>query len=58
MDEHEHAQLLGLGPEWVELRVGQLITGDIAANRNAPQALFPHTFLKLCGGKLWELQCG
>jgi hypothetical protein len=30
MHENQHAQLLGFGPEGVELAIGQLITVDMA----------------------------
>jgi taurine dioxygenase len=33
MNEHEHTQLLGPGPEWVEPRIADLLARDIAAGR-------------------------
>jgi hypothetical protein len=56
MDEHEHAKLLGLGPEGMELRVGQLLAVDAAADGGAAQAVLPDALLELLGGEVGMLQ--
>src|SRR5437762_12560316 len=37
MDEDEHAELLGLGPERVEHRIGKFVAGDARADGGATQ---------------------
>ena len=56
MDEHHHAQFLGLGPERVELGVADLVAGDIAADRRPAQAVLLDAFLELLGGEIGKLQ--
>src|SRR5438445_328456 len=56
VDEHQHAQLLGLGPERVEPRVGQILAGDAAAHAGAEQAVLPAAFLELLRGEVRVLQ--
>ena len=50
------AQLLGLGPERVELRIGDLLAGDVAADRRAAQPSFLTPCLELLGGQIRILQ--
>src|SRR5207244_8447175 len=47
MHEDQHAELLGLGPERVELGVGELQALDAAADRGAAQAELLHDVLEL-----------
>src|SRR5262249_45079822 len=39
VDEHEHAELLDSGPEWIERRVAQLATVHAAPQTDAAQAI-------------------
>src|SRR5438094_3324991 len=56
VDEHQHAELLGLGPERVELRVGQILAGDAAAHTGAAQAVLLDALFQLLGGEVWVLE--
>ena len=48
--------LLALGPERIELRIGQLEAGDAAADADAAEAELLHRMLDLLGGQLGMLQ--
>ena len=56
MDEDQHAELLGLGPERVKLRVGQLLAVDAAADAGAAQPELLDAVLELLGGEVGILQ--
>ena len=56
MDEDQDAELLGLGPERMELRVGQLLAVDAAADADAAQAELLDAVLELLGGEVGMLQ--
>ncbi len=56
MDEHHHAELFGLGPEGVELRIADLLPVDAAADAGAAQPVLLHTLLQLLGGEIGVLQ--
>src|SRR5215467_9416096 len=56
MHENQHAQLLGFGPEGVELAIGQLITVDMAGDRRATQPQLLHAFLQLLRRQVGKLQ--
>src|SRR5260221_5514905 len=56
MHEDEHAQLFALGPERMELGVGQLEAGDAAADTNAAEAKLLDRVLDLFGRELGMLQ--
>ena len=57
MDEHQHAQLLGLGPEGMEFRVAYLRAGDVAADADPAQPELFDAFLELVGSEVGKLQC-
>src|SRR5262249_53325141 len=56
MDEHQHAELLGLLPERVELRIRELLPFDAAADAGAAQAELLHGVLELLRGEIGMLQ--
>src|SRR5882724_8320997 len=56
MNEDQHPELLGLGPERVELRVGQLFAVDAAADSGAAQTVLLDPVLQLLGGEVRMLQ--
>src|SRR5205823_7669665 len=56
MDEDQHAELLGPGPEGMELRVRQLRAVHAAADAGAAQAELPDAVLELLHGEIRELQ--
>src|SRR5437870_12579650 len=56
MDEDRHAELLGLGPERVELWVAELLAVDAAADANAAQPVVLDGFSELLGSKIGVLQ--
>src|SRR5262249_4207939 len=56
MDEDQHAELLGLSPERVKLRVGELVAGDARAHGGAAQAELVHAFLELLHREVRELE--
>ena len=56
MNEHEHAERLGLRPEWVELRVADLLAVDAAADGRAAEPVLLHALFEQLGGKLGMLQ--
>src|SRR5207247_2337812 len=56
MDEDEHAELLGLGPERIELRIADLLAVDAAADAGAAQPVLLHAVLELLGGQIGILQ--
>src|SRR5439155_20102568 len=51
VDEDQHAELLRLRPERVELRVGELVTGHARANRGAAQSKILDAVLELLDGQ-------
>src|SRR5215475_2407293 len=53
----EYPQLFALGPERVELRVGELLAGDAAGDADATKAERLDRLLDLCGGEVGILQC-
>ncbi len=56
MDEHEDAELLGLGPERVKLRVAQLEAVDAAPETGPAQAACLDPVLELFDGEIRMLQ--
>src|SRR5436190_6509604 len=56
VDEDHHAELLGLGPERVELRIADLHAVDAAADPGAAQPVLLHALLELLGGEVGVLQ--
>ena len=54
--EQQHAELLRLGPERIELAIGQLLTFDAAADRRAAQSQLPDGLVQLLGRKIGMLQ--
>ncbi len=56
MDEDHHAELLGLGPERVELRIADLLAVDATADPGAAQPVILHALLELLGGEVRVLQ--
>ena len=56
MHEDQHAELLGLGPEGVELRIAQLLAVDAAADASAAQAVLLHALHELLGGEVGMLE--
>ncbi len=55
--EYQDAELFGLGPDRVEFRVGQLLPGDAAADRQAAQPQSFDRVLELLDRQLRVLQC-
>src|SRR5690242_2756757 len=55
--ENQAAELLGLRPERMELRIGEILAIDIGSNRAAAQAEFPDALLELLGREVRVLQC-
>ena len=56
VDEDGCFELVGLGPEWVELRGGQLSASDAGPDRCATQPQFRNGFLQLRSRKIRMLQ--
>ena len=56
MHEDQDAQLLALGPERMEPRIGQLLVADAAADTDAAEAELLDGVLDLLGGELGMLQ--
>src|SRR5580704_489619 len=52
MDENKRAELLGLGPERVKLKIGQLLAIDAAADQRAAQSELLDRNFELLGGEL------
>src|SRR2546427_618959 len=56
MHKNQHSELLGLGPEGVELGVGQLVSVDVPSDGGAAQAQLLDAFLQLLGRQVGKLQ--
>ena len=56
MHEEQHAELLRLGPERIELAIGEFLPFDASADGGATQPKFLHGQFELLGGKLGVLQ--
>ncbi len=56
MNEDQRLQLLGLGPEGIELGIGQFIAIDACADGRATKVVLLHSFFKLLGREFRELQ--
>src|ERR1700694_5494099 len=56
VDEDDHAELLGLRPARMALRIADLLAGDVATDGSPAQAVFLHAFLELLGGEVRVLQ--
>jgi hypothetical protein len=54
--ENEATELLGLGPERMELWIGQILSVDVCPDRAAAQAELPHAFLELLRGEVGMLK--
>src|SRR5262249_53838726 len=57
MQEDQDAELLGLGPDRVEFGIGELLSRDAAADRQAAQPQGLDRVFELLDGKLGVLQC-
>src|SRR4030095_11539666 len=56
MDEDQHPELLGLGPEGVELRVGDLLAVDAASDGRTTKVVLLHAVFQLGRGQIGMLQ--
>ena len=56
MHEQHHPELLGLGPERIELSIRELLPFDAASDRGASQAQFPDRVIELFGRQIRVLQ--
>src|SRR5205823_3192852 len=56
VDEDHHAELLGLGPERVELRIADLRAVDAPADTGAAQPVLLDALLELLGGEVGVLE--
>src|SRR5207245_2370496 len=56
MNEDQDPELLGLGPEGVELRIGELIAGDTRADGGAAEAELLHALDELLHRQVGELE--
>src|SRR5262249_7894925 len=56
MHEDDDTELLGLGPERIELRGGHVLAVDAAADAGAAQAVLLDALLELLGGELRMLE--
>src|SRR6266853_4944075 len=56
VDEHRHPELLGLGPERVELGIGDLLAVDAAPDGGPAQAVLLHALLELGRGEVGMLE--
>ena len=54
--EEQHAQLLRLCPERIELAIGELLAFDAAADGGAAQAQLPDRLVQLVGREVGMLQ--
>ena len=56
MDEQHGAELLGLGPDRMKLRIGEVLAQHAAADRGALQPLLLHRGLELLHREVGKLQ--
>ena len=57
MHEQQHAELLGLRPERIELAIGQLLPFDAATDGGAAESELLDRLLELIGRQIGMLQC-
>ena len=56
MDEHQRAQFLRLGPEWVEFWRRGHFAGDVTGDADTAEPLFLDGFFQLLGREVGMLQ--
>src|SRR5690242_13624898 len=56
VNEDEHAELFGLGPERVVLRQRGALAGDVSGDADAAQAEPSYGFVELLGGEIGMLE--
>ena len=56
MDEYQHAELLGLAPEWMKFWIGQFLAIDTAADKRTTQSELFDGIFELVSGEVRMLQ--